>query len=892
MKHQLSFIFLLLTFTLWSQNTSLDGKVTDDKGNPLEMANVIAINTNTGKMESYSVTNGKGMYQITLSENTQFNIKVSYMGFNTETLSYVTQYGNQKATKNFILKEKSGELAEVEIKYSMPVTVKGDTIVYNTDSFTTGNEKKLEDVIKKLPGMEINDDGQVEVEGKQVSKVMVNGKDFFDGDSKLATKNIPADKVEKVEVLKKHSEVSQMSGLENDQDAIALNIKLKQGKESFWFGELTAGGGLDEKYVIHPKVFYYSPKKSLNILTDFNNMGQAPFTMQDYFKFSGGFKNMMKKGGSSIRISSDQLGISLINNDRAYATNTKFGALNFNYSLSDAFDISGFAIANDAETETRNESQKYYILNQINELQSSNNVQRNQLGMLKISTKYKPKSTLEWNYDAMLKKSKQTDFNKTISNLNGNISTNQSQNPFTVNQNSDLYYTLNDKNIFSVNLQHYYDQNAPLYSALSENEFFSSFPLIDMQSDVNYQLTQDKYLNTNKIDAKLDYFNILNNKSNLNLTLGNTFSNQSLDSKMFQTLTDNSTLAFENPELKNEATFKFNDLFLALHYNLKKGKLKITPGFSGHIFYVYDRQFNDLQQETQTKLLPDFFAEYQFKSSRSLTFQYSITNEFSDIKKYAIGLLLNSYQSLSGGSREIESSLYHNYSLRYADFNMYNFTNIFGNITYKKSLNPVKTTTLMVGTQSISYPVNLANPDENISGNLNMGKKFKKWGIDLSGMLNYGKNYNLLNDNEVYSKSFSQYYNFSLETRFKNAPNFELGYNYNISDYMGNTRNSTFTTQKPYLKIDANFLKNFTWTADYSYYNYQDEANTVNNHYSYLSSKLYYQQKDSKWEFILSGDNMLKTGNKNQNSNTEFFIYTSKYIVQPAVYMLTVKYDL
>ena len=117
-------------------------------------------------------------------------------------------------------------LDKVELVYEMPVTVRGDTIVYNADSFTNGDERKLGDVMKKLPGVEVNEEGEIEVEGKTVSKVMVEGKDFFDGDSKLATKNIPADAVDKVEVLRNYNEVDQMRGLGNDQDNIAINIKL------------------------------------------------------------------------------------------------------------------------------------------------------------------------------------------------------------------------------------------------------------------------------------------------------------------------------------------------------------------------------------------------------------------------------------------------------------------------------------------------------------------------------------------------------------------------------------------------------------------------------------------------------------------------------------------
>jgi hypothetical protein len=105
-------------------------------------------------------------------------------------------------SKNFNLIE-DNSLDEIELTYEMPVSIKGDTLVYNADSFKDGTERKLEDVLEKLPGVDINDDGQIEVEGKVVGKVMVEGKDFFDGDSKLAIKNIPANAVDKIQVLKK-----------------------------------------------------------------------------------------------------------------------------------------------------------------------------------------------------------------------------------------------------------------------------------------------------------------------------------------------------------------------------------------------------------------------------------------------------------------------------------------------------------------------------------------------------------------------------------------------------------------------------------------------------------------------------------------------------------------
>lgn len=235
------FIVLLLgiCFSGIAQNITLKGTVRDSSGKGVEMANIIAINSESKALESYCVTNHSGLYKLNLKTNSTYDVKVSFLGFKTEEFTFKATALD--AVKDITLVEENSLLSEVDVTYTMPVSVRGDTIVYDTDSFTTGTEKKLKDVLVALPGVEMNDDGQIEVEGKKVQKVMVEGKDFFDGDSKIAADNIPADAIDKVEVLRNYNEIGQMKGLSNDEDNIALNIKLKQGKKNFWFGELTAG---------------------------------------------------------------------------------------------------------------------------------------------------------------------------------------------------------------------------------------------------------------------------------------------------------------------------------------------------------------------------------------------------------------------------------------------------------------------------------------------------------------------------------------------------------------------------------------------------------------------------------------------------------------------------
>ncbi|MCB0475203.1 MAG: carboxypeptidase-like regulatory domain-containing protein, partial [Flavobacteriaceae bacterium] len=459
MKKTLLVALIALVNTLSAQ-IKMEGVVKDSVGNPLELANVIAINQQTNKLDSYAITDSKGHYQLNLNKDSGYKIQVSYIGMKTAEALINTK---EEAIKmDFVLLD-DASLKEVEIKYEMPVTIKGDTIVYNADSFLTGGEKKLEDVLKKMPGVEINDDGQIEVEGKKVTKVMVEGKEFFDGDSKLAAENIPSNAVDKVEVLRNYSEVGQLRGVTNNQDNVALNIKLKEGKKRFWFGDITAGAGAvqdDNLYLVQPKLFYYSPEYSINFIGDLNNIGEIAFTRRDYFNFTGGFRMPSRQSGTNIDLGSNSLSFLTMQNNRAKAINTKFGAANFSYSPKKTLDFSGFAIFSSTITDMQENNSIIYTDGKLNNTESLTR-QKSDLGMLKFSTKYTPDANNQLDYDILARTSKESQDQSVLSSMNGNITELEKSQPYSIKQDFDYYYTLNDKNIFAFEAQHFLQDENP-----------------------------------------------------------------------------------------------------------------------------------------------------------------------------------------------------------------------------------------------------------------------------------------------------------------------------------------------------------------------------------------------------------------------------------------------
>lgn len=888
-------IFLLVTLPIvaFSQNVKLTGVVKNSKGEPLEMANVIAFKKGTQFLQSYSITDSKGNYKLSLEENMNFTLKVSYLGFETKNVDIKVDNSGKELTLNIELSEASESLGEVEISYEMPVKIVGDTIVYNADSFKTGTEKKLEDVLAKLPGVEIDDNGEVEVEGKKVQKVLVEGKEFFDGDTKLATQNIPANAIDKVQVLKNYNEVSGMRNVTNNEDNIALNIKLKSGKDRFWFGDVTAGGGeadSEEKYLVKPKLFYYSPEKSASVLADFNNIGEAPFTMRDYFRFTGGLRSMMRGGGTSFNVSSGVSGLMGMQSNRSVENISKFGAANFSLSPKKSLDINGFGIINKSETEMYTESNTIFNKSGLVEVGTSSVNQESTLGMLKLSTTYTPNTNLHIDYDIFGKTTDQNQFTDVESSNRGAVDTYKEENPFTLNQNFNAYYTMNEKNVFSAELQHMYEKDEPLYNSLATTQPFEIIPSEQTNPQDIVNLLQNKKLTTSKFDAKLDYFYLLTPKSNINVSFGTTFSSQNLESGISQNLNEGGTINFSNSNLINDADYNFSDVFLGLNYKMVSGIFTFNPGLSLHYYSTKDNQFGSTIKNDFVKVLPDVYAKLQFKSSQSLRFNYSITSEFSDVSKIAEGYILNSYNSLSRGNRELENALYHKYSLNFFSFSMFSFTNINASVNYTKKVDGVKNNTELIGVDRISYPINSNFADETLSASFRYGKTYN-W-LKTNARANWNRSIfnNLVNDEQIESENFTHNYQGSLETKFKNAPNIEIGYQKSFSDYS----NTGSTTDRPFTKIEIPFLKNFIFSSEYSHYNYENDEGTVKNKYSFLDAELFYQAKDSKWEFSLSGKNLTDNISMNTDSYNEIADSnsTSLYFIQPRLLMFKVKYQI
>jgi len=840
---------------------------------------------------------------LNLKNNSNYKIQVSYIGLRTINENLDTKEVN--ILKDFVLRS---DIALDEVIVKMPIVVRGDTLIYDADSFKNGSERKLEDIIDKLPGVEINESGQIEVEGKVVNKLMVNGKDFFDGDTKIGTKNIPSSAVDKIQVLRNYAEVGQLSGVRNNQNNFAINIKLKQGKESFWFGNVTAGAGdsPDEKlYLVQPKLFYYNPKYSINFISDLNNIGEVALSRRDIRGFGGGFNAPSSQSGTSINLGDNNLNF-LTNQRNALKIENKLATMNFSYSPNKSLDLSGFLIYNNSRILSNEFNQIQYTnpdLGIPDEVTEQSNTELSNQGLLKLSASFKPNVMNQVDYDILARISNDSQTKNNFSSILGNTDQLDEVTPFSINQNLSYYYTLDENNIFAFAAQNLIKNEDPFYNAVLENSsddldpFDSTASALGLNtSRENYNLSQNKKIRSNQLDAKLDYYHIINPKSNINLTLGTLLSRQEFNSNIFQFLTNGSNLEpiplFNNGLATNDIEYTFTDLYLGAHYRFKTGIFTFTPGFSVHAYGNKNIQFGETVSDKFLKVLPDFETRIQLKKGESLTFNYNMRNQFTDVTRLARGLVFNNYNSLQYGEPDLQNALSHNLSLLYRSFNLFNYTNVFARASYSNNIDQIRGLTNFenVIRTSTFFNSNFADENFNIFGRVQ--RTFGKVRASLNTNFNYSKINQFIQDRQSLNERFTQTFTPGVRTNFKVAPNISLRYRYSITNNVQGSRETKFITKVPSLEFDAFIVEKFTFKTNYSLTT-QDQVDGESESFQIWEATLSYRKnKDAKWEYEFKGTNLLNVNSQVRNNANNISVFNSVTFIQPRFLTFRVVYQL
>lgn len=290
----------------WGKQYNVTGQLIDAEGNKLGAASVSLLYPEDSTFAAFSISDNSGKYSIGNVKEGNYVLQIALMGYFTH---YRTVSINDQAVLDLgvhILEENIQELeGAIVMGERVPVRLKGDTLEYNAGSYKVNPDAVVEDLLRKMPGVEVDKDGNVRSMGKQVSKVLVDGKEFFGNDPKVALKNLPADAVDKIQSFGRRSEDNLFSGIDDGQREQSLNIVLKEGHKAGYFGEAKAGVGTDERFEGGLKAFRFRRSSQFATLGMLNNVNKFGFTISDYLNFNGGLSGLMRSGSGSLQLDED-----------------------------------------------------------------------------------------------------------------------------------------------------------------------------------------------------------------------------------------------------------------------------------------------------------------------------------------------------------------------------------------------------------------------------------------------------------------------------------------------------------------------------------------------------------------------------------------------------------
>ena len=272
----LSLILSVTTIASFAQST-LTGKVIDSEtGEALIASTVRVMSTDTTRMIAGNATTKDGAFTIKSVKDGNYILKVSYVGYRDFFRSINVQ---RKANKGnisigtILMKQNSIQLNQAVVTGELKeMEVKDDTLIFNADAFKVPEGSVLEDLIKKLPGVTI-EDGTIKVNGKTVRRILVGGKEFFGNDQNMSMKNLPAEIVDKVKTYDKQSDFSRITGIDDGEEETVLDLTIKKGFQQGWFGNIDAGYGTEKLYSGRLMLNRFSEKMQGNVLGSQNNTG-------------------------------------------------------------------------------------------------------------------------------------------------------------------------------------------------------------------------------------------------------------------------------------------------------------------------------------------------------------------------------------------------------------------------------------------------------------------------------------------------------------------------------------------------------------------------------------------------------------------------------------------
>lgn len=881
------FVLTLLIFQfVCSSQILIKGKITESENTPLVSTQVILKDSLNKSIIAYTFSNEYGNFTLETKSLSlkYYNILFSSIGYKSKTILLEIKPNQKTLNLNVVLEEKPMDLNEVIIEAPPPISIRKDTINFKTKFFTNGTEQTVEDLLKKIPGLNIDSKGTIKVGNQEIEKLMIDGDDLFEKGYKILSKNMPAYPIEEVEVLKRYSNNRLLKGIE-ESNKVALNLKLNEDSKRIWFGNAELGVGNDGFYQLKGNLMNFGKKNKYYFLANGNTIGyDATGDIQQLIR---PYRYNEPAGIGDNQSVIDLLSLSAGNFNfkriRTNFNNAELLSLNAIFNPTEKLKIKTLGFFNWDETDFFRNSIDVVNVNNTNFINTEAYKFRNKSRVTfgKLDLIYNSSKTKMLEASTKFNSGDFNDGSNLVFNGNSTIENLQHQNTL-FDQKINYTNKFKENKVFLLTGRYIHEKTPQNYTI---NEFFYEdlFPNISNANNVRQK-------STNQMQFAGFSAHLLDRKTSgnlLELEFGSEFRKDQLNTS-FAILQNNTVLDLPL-DYQNTITYTVNDLFLKSKYRYQLSDFALTGKL--HVHQLFNRLENNIAKGVQNLFFinPTIGFDWKINETNKILSNYSYNTTNAKILDVYDNFVLNGFRSFVTGTGEFNqldaSSVMFNYQL--GNWSDRFFANTF--ILYSKNHDFFSTNTQIEQNFTQSEKI-LIKDREFITVNSKLDYYFKFIASNLKLNLGYVKSEfkNIVNNSGLRTVN-SNTYNYGLELRsgFKGLFNYHIGTKWTTNEIEITTNNS-FTDNVSFL--DLSFVFNDKFNAQLQSERYHFGNLDIDNTYYFLDFDAKYQLKKNKLTLGLTGKNLFNTKTFRNYSISDIGSSTTEYRLLPRFVLLKLEY--
>lgn len=830
-------IGILMSFTVQGQH-NLKGTVQFDSGEPASGVVIRAMKPDSTSMIDYTLTDDEGQWQLPLTRTEPIVLEFSMFGY-ASIYEIVPEPSKVVHPFTTTLSQQAFDLDEVTVKEkAFGVARAGDTLSFRLRTFTTGAERTLGDVLKRLPGMEIRD-GAVFYGGEKITKMLVQGRDIINANHQLATEGIRADQLDEIKIIENYKESSEQFETERSED-VAMDVRLNESELSKWSGEIEVLGGYPASGKGDLNTFNLNEKVGLSGFARANNVGERVLTFRDMMNMLSqqGGGRFHFRGGDFINLVPSELNIS----DQVQANLDGIVNFNVDIDLSDAMKIKGFVMGAYAQRESEVYRETEYLAENQSRIENTNRTSSTPIG----NTMWK----MDWNVDSStfieagipasynvstIEESRVGQFN----DMNFNTTLDEEEINYSFSPYAKMRKKVGD-DLWNLDGQyHISQQSGDLFYA---DDFpFLSVPL--HPDDSLYRIMQTQQLATEK-------YNI---RSNYKAVFGDWFIDPSVEySYQYQNIDNNASVKGAE-DFTSRDFLKQDAANISLRGGYETSDWEIVP--SANLNYLYR---NYLSEENAEDVFPGYGLEVRRKFNRAhnLSFNANYGIQYPDFRNVQNAYSIESSTNVSTGGYPVNlPTKGYNTSMHYRNFMVTNRTYIFARVSYNYNEDVISNYSENIDNYILSGYTPAPN-SQSFGTSLYIGYElwFAPIRIEPRVSYNWSEGYSTTIDSQFETERTSQSYGLEFESRWEFPLNVEIGVDFNQSEISSDRSNRTFYSWEPNLELEYQ-VGNFRIETDFSYDN-SGTADIVSDLYI-LDIESNYELKNIPLTFKIEANNLL-----------------------------------